>query len=70
MEVTDSVQGTYLELHTWYPYKNSQKCNAVEDTVPVNEFTVRNFSDFRRKEIINGYYIKHWQEYPLNIYVE
>jgi len=22
---TDSVYGTYLELHTWYPYENSER---------------------------------------------
>jgi hypothetical protein len=22
----DSAEGTYLELHTWYPYENSDRC--------------------------------------------
>ena len=37
----DSAQGTYLELHTWYPYENSERCNPAEGTVPVKVFTVR-----------------------------
>jgi hypothetical protein len=48
---TDSAQGRYLEMHTWYPYENSERCNPDEDTVPVKMFTVRNLSDVRRSEI-------------------
>jgi hypothetical protein len=51
-EGTDSAQVTYLELNTWYPYENSQKCNTAESTVPVKVITVRKLSDIRRKEII------------------
>jgi len=36
----DSLQGTYLELHTWYPYENSDSCNPAEGTVPMKVFTV------------------------------
>jgi len=28
-----SAQSTYLELHTWYPYENSDRCNSTEGTV-------------------------------------
>ena len=35
-----SAQGTYLELHTWYPYDNSDRSNQAEDTVPVKVLTV------------------------------
>jgi len=41
----DSAQGTYLELHTWYPYENSDSCNAAEGNVHVKVFTVHNLSD-------------------------
>jgi hypothetical protein len=37
---TVSVQGTYLLLHTWYPYENSERCNQVEGTLPVKVFTL------------------------------
>jgi hypothetical protein len=30
-----SKQGTHLELQTWFPYENSQRCDAAEGTVPV-----------------------------------
>ena len=52
----DSAQGTYLELHTWYPYENSERCNPAEGTVPVQVFTVRNLSDIRRSDIFRGFY--------------
>ena len=32
---TDSTQGTYMELHTWYPYENSDRRNPNEGTVPL-----------------------------------
>ena len=47
----DSAQGTYLELHTWYPYENSERCNPAEGTVPVQVLTVKNFTDIRRSDI-------------------
>jgi len=52
---TDSEQGTYFELHTWYPYENSDSCNPLEGTVPVKVFTVRNLNDIRRSDILRGY---------------
>jgi len=48
---TDSTQGTYLELHTWYPYENSERCNPADGTVPVKVFTVRNLNDIRRSDL-------------------
>jgi len=48
----ESAQGTYLELHTWYPYGNSEGCNTAEGTVLVNGFTVRNLSGIRRSDIL------------------
>ena len=70
MEVIDSAQVTYLELHTWYPYENSERCNPAEGTARVRVFTVRNLSDIRRNNFLKGYYDKHWQECPLNMYIE
>ena len=70
MEVTDSAQGTYCELPTWYAYEDSQKSNPAEEAVPANVLKVRNLSDIRRNEIIKEYYVKHWQDCPLNVYIE
>ena len=69
VEVTDSTQGTNLELHNRCLCKNSQKCNPAESAVLVKVFTERNSSDIRRNEIIKEYYDKHWLEWPLNVYV-
>jgi hypothetical protein len=52
---TDSAQGTYLELQTWYSYENSDSCNPAEGTVPVNVFTVRNLTDIRRSDLCRMY---------------
>jgi hypothetical protein len=52
---TVSAKGTYLELHTWYPYENSDRCNPTEGTVPVKVFTLRNLRDIRRSDIFRGH---------------
>ena len=67
---TDSTQDTYLELHTWYPYENSERCNPAEGTVPVKVFTVRNVSDIRRRDIFRGYFGKNLHGCALNVHVE
>jgi hypothetical protein len=66
---TDSAQGTYLELHTWYPYENSYRCNPAEGTVPVKVFTLRNVSDIRRSDIFRGYFGKNFHGCPMKVYV-
>jgi hypothetical protein len=66
---TDSAGGTYLELHTWYPYKNSERCNPAEGTVPVKVFTVRNISDIGRSGIYRGYNAKNFHRCPFKVYV-
>jgi len=33
---SNSAQSTYWELHTWYPYENSDRCNPADGKVPVN----------------------------------
>jgi hypothetical protein len=66
---TDSAQGTYLELHTWYPYENSEICNAAEGNITVKVLTVRNLSDIRRSEIFRGYNYKSFQGCPIKVFV-
>jgi hypothetical protein len=67
---TDSAQSTYLELHTWYPYENSERCNPAEGTVPVNVFTVRNVSDIRRSYIFRGNFGKKFHGCPMKVNVK
>jgi len=66
---TNSTQGTYLELHTWYHYENSDRCNPDEGTVPVKVFNVRNVNDFRRSDIFRGYYDRNFRGSPINVYI-
>ena len=55
-----SAQSTYLELHTWYPYENSDRCNPAEGTVPVKVFAVQNVSDIRTNDVFGGYFGKNF----------
>jgi len=68
--MSDSTQGTYLELHTWYPYENSDRCNPDEGTVPVKVFTVRNVKDIRRVNIFRRHFGKNLYGCALNVQVE
>ena len=54
---TDSAQGMYLELYSWHPYENSDRCNPAEGTVPVKVFTVRNLSDITRSDVFRGFLV-------------
>jgi hypothetical protein len=65
----DSAQDTYLELHTWYPYENSHRCNPTEGTVPVKVFTVRNGSDIRRSNIFREFNDKNFHGCPFKVFV-
>ena len=67
---TNSTQGTYLELHTWYPYENSGRCNPDEGTIPVKVFTVRNLNDIRRSQIFRGKVGKNFHGCPLIVHVQ
>jgi hypothetical protein len=67
---TDSAQGTYLELHTWYPYENSKRCNPAQGTVPVKVLTVRDFGEIRKRDIFKKYFGKNLHGCPLNVHVE
>jgi len=68
-KTADSTQGTYLELHTWYPSENSQRCNPIEGTVPVRVFTVRNVSYIKGSNIFKGYYVQNFHGCPIRVYV-
>ena len=62
-----SAQGTYLELHTWYPYGSSVGCNPSEGNVPVKVFTVRNLSDIRGVDIFRRDFDKNLHGCALNV---
>ena len=64
-----SAQSTYLELHTWYPYENSDRCNPDEGTVPVKVFTVRKLSDIRRVDTFRRDFGKNLHGCPIKVYV-
>ena len=67
---TDSAQGTYFELHTCYPYENSERCNPLESSVPVKVFTVRHLKDIRRSDIFRGYNDKNFHKCPIKVFVK
>jgi hypothetical protein len=68
---TVSAQGTYVGLHTSYPYGNSDRCYPTEGTelVKVKVFTVRNLSAIRRSNIYTGYIDKNFHICPFTVYV-
>jgi hypothetical protein len=57
-----------LELHTGYPYENSDRCNPTEGIVPVKVFTVRNLSDIRRSELFRAYIEKNFNGCPIRVF--
>ena len=65
-----SEQDKYLELHTWYHYENSERCNPAEGTVPVQVFTVRNVSDIRRSDIRKRHFDKYLKGCPVSFYFD
>ena len=67
---TVSAQGTHLELHTWYPYENSERCNPAKGTVLVKVFTVRNLSDIRRSDVFKRHFYKNLQGCPVSLYLD
>jgi hypothetical protein len=66
----DSAQGTYWELHTWYPYENSERCNPAEGTVPVQVFTVRHLSDMNKWKIFKKYFVKNFHKCTIAVHVD
>ena len=59
-----------MELHTWYPYENSERCNPAESTVPVQVFIVRHLSDIRRSDICKRHFDKNLKGYPVSFYFD
>jgi hypothetical protein len=66
---TDLAQGMHLEMHTWHPYENSQKCNPVEGTVPVKVFTAQSLSDIRSSEVFKRYFGTNLHKCPIRVNV-
>jgi hypothetical protein len=56
-----------LEQHNWYYYENSERCDAVEGTVPVKVFTVRHLNDIRRSYVFGGYLGKNFYGCPMTV---
>jgi hypothetical protein len=65
----DTVYGTYLEIHSWFPYENSEKCHPDEGTVRVNVFTARNFSDIKKGHIFQKKYKRNFHKCPIRVHV-
>jgi hypothetical protein len=65
---SDSKQGTNLELHTWFPYENSQRCDPAEGTVAAKVFPIRNPCDVR-SDIFEGHFIKDLNGCPIRVHV-
>jgi len=42
-KTSNSAQSMYWELHTWYPYENSERCNPADGKVPVEVFKSTKF---------------------------
>ncbi|GFG37207.1 hypothetical protein Cfor_06109 [Coptotermes formosanus] len=64
-----SAQGTSLELHTWYPYENSERCSPAQGTAPVKVFTARNLSDIRKSGLFKGYFGRNLHQCPVKVHV-
>jgi hypothetical protein len=63
--ITQTAHGTYLELHTWYPYENSDRCIPAKGTAIVKVFAMRYLSDFRRNDIFRGYIDRNFHVCPI-----
>ncbi|GFG30595.1 hypothetical protein Cfor_01853, partial [Coptotermes formosanus] len=63
-----STQDSHMEIQTWFPYENSQRCDPVEGTVPVKVFTIRNFSDIRGNDIFKGHFLKNLHGCPITVH--
>jgi len=66
--VTDSVYGTYLEMHTFDPYENAQKCNVNEDTLAVKLYTVQKFCDIKGSCIFQKYHNKNFHKCQIRVH--
>jgi hypothetical protein len=66
---SDLRKGTSLEIHTWYPYENSERCNPADGTVLVKVLTLRNLSDIRKNDIFKRIYDKNFHRCPISVRV-
>jgi hypothetical protein len=62
------AQGTHLEMHTWYPYENSDRCDPVDGTVPVQVFTARNTSDVRKSGLYKTYFERNLHQCAIRMH--
>jgi hypothetical protein len=67
---TDSVYGTYLEMHSWFPYEISGRCHPTEGTVPVKVFKARNFSEIKKSYIFQKNYNKNLHKCPIRVHAQ
>jgi hypothetical protein len=66
----DSVYGTYLEIHSWFPYQNSERCHPTESNVPVKVFKARNFSEIKKRYLFQKNYKKNFHKCPIGVHVQ
>jgi hypothetical protein len=66
---SDSVYGVYLEMHSWFPYENSERCHPTEGTVTVKVFTARNFSDIKKSDIFQKNFSKNFLKCLIRVHV-
>jgi hypothetical protein len=52
-DTTDSAYGTHLEMHSSFPYENSQRHHPTEGTVPVKVYKPWNFRDIKKSDIFH-----------------
>jgi len=65
---TGSVYGTHLEMHSWFPYENSERCHPTEGTVPVKVFKAQNFGDIKKSDIFQNNYNKNFHKCPIRVH--
>ena len=65
--ITDSVQSTYLEMHTFDRYENAQKCNANQGNLPVKVYTMQKFDDIKRRDIFQNYHNKNFHKCQIRV---
>jgi hypothetical protein len=64
-----SVYGTYLEMHSWLPFENSERCHSTEGPVLVKVVKARNFSDIKKSDIFQKNYDKNFHKCPIRVNV-
>jgi hypothetical protein len=64
---SNSKQDRHMELHTSFPYENSQRCDPAEGTLTVKVFPIRNPSDIRKSDVFKGHFIKNLHGSPIRV---